>query len=1674
MYFNRALFLTLSCASFLSAFSLSAAEVPAPVLVKNISAGAPVPSLVPTQMVDAAGTIFFLGSDPEHGQELWKTDGTEVGTVLVKDLMPGPASPAFGTLTASGAQVFFSASDGVHGWELWRSDGTGEGTRMIADFAAAPEASSSPRWITPYKNGVVFVADADTAGVSLWFTDGSENGTRMLSAMPGYGIPEIVAIDGPFTIIGDTFYFVMYDTARGLELWKSNGTAAGTVLVKDIVPGADGSSPYSLFAVGNTLYFSAITPGQGAELWKSNGTAAGTVLVKDIEPGPGNSHATALAASGNKLFFSVLGNSLWTSTGTAGSTVRLFDFGANGSSLVQVRAVGGRLLCFVMRPSMGYGYDVVSVNPTLKTAEVLMSIVTSPTSGSPDVSEMVSYGNGVAFMSRSRINDTLTSTLWTCDGLTAPQAVYQSPEPIQPPVATSKGLFFAGSDRGLWKSDGTQAGTVIVKNVPGAEPSSSPRALKTLAGRVYFTTSGQLWASDGTEAGTARIAPGLSFTVSTILAELNGEVYFMADDGTHGTEMWKTDGTEAGTGLIKDIRLGSNGLAIGTATAYNGHLYFACAGSNSDTEVWRTDGTEDGTALFANLNPTSSSQPSFFQVMNGSLYLVAGDVYGRRVLWRSEGLPGGVAPVTSTLRIGSPLVLRQPTPGAALLPDQALLFFFAHDSTNRYGLCYSDGTPEGSVMIHVLAENGAGVEARSLTVFGNRLFFRVKNGEDIRLYSTNGVTMTAVNTPVRLDLISSQSLISDLWVADNKLYFRGSAPGVAGSHGIWFTDANGSPPVQVYSSSTDGAPGILSSQGDKLFFATQNEWRSRFWVTQGQVTNTRRIPGVVSGNDTTFAALGSRVLFPAFSPFYGEELFALEPLPGISVSDVSQGENAAPVPLSSGAVLDAGYRFVSLTMAPAYLRVTNSGFGDLTGLSATVEGEHAGDFTASFQQLPATLASGRGTTLEVRFNPQAAGPRTATLRITSGGATPLTHTLTLTGHGLQSGGAPVVTQDPGSFLVLSGSHITLSGSISLMPPVTHTWRQDGTVVSTSTGNPFLTIPSAQASHVGAYTYSVSTEQGDATTGPGYVAIVTPAPATVISQQSKTLTLTCSAAAPAGTTLTYQWLRDNLPLGDIDRIRGSRSATLTITGCLEADLGAFECVVTLSASGQGAALAPSLSHGITQVSLTDRPRLPLNFTLPDTVVGQEVDLQIPSIYMATAFTAKGLPPGTSLSASGRLTGRPTKMKGVSKTGTSLPYLVTFTASNTLGTSSPLTIPWVIHPALPVGNFDGLLDRLPGGQDLGGRVTLTTLSAGTLSGQLTWGGKIYRFTKILSSVVPSPEDEMAAYKMLTTVEIPQARGLAPWSLEIGEHKQIHEMSLRLMTGTDRVQGYIHPRLVSTTTPMTGFTGSYTMALSALTPAADLPPGSGWITATVAKSGTYTWTGRLADDTAITGSGSLAWSVGGALMMVHAPLYKNTGSLHGLISIQYFGSLEVPSTTTTAGLTWMKRAAPASSKERIYKEGIPLHTLNLEGGLYTTPPKDRTLFSPAVFDDYLGDVHVDFSGAGLSPFVRDISLNTRHVAYLPPVAERPPLKSLTFNATKGTFTGQLSFSDPNPVIPARPYVRNAKFQGVVLPIQKRGAGYFMLNQLPVSEPVPTTLTTSPILSGEVKLTPFPHPMP
>lgn len=290
------------------------------ILLKDIDPG--MNSSSPSNMLDVNGTLFFTATNGTYGNELWKSDGTAAGTVLVKDVKPGTGSSSIGRIATINNTFIFVADDGTNGYALWRSDGTAAGTYLVKALG------NSFSDIVTLNNTGYFTVNSG-AGNELWITDGTTAGTIMLKDInPG----SASAYPGNLTVMNGFLYFSATDGTNGVELWRTDGTAANTLLVKDIAPG----NPSALTTVGscyftavnNMLFFTAYLPASGNELWVSDGTAAGTVMVKDIVPGtnsPFIGYVPQFIHCNNKLYFTAddgsTGRELWVSDGTSAGTV---------------------------------------------------------------------------------------------------------------------------------------------------------------------------------------------------------------------------------------------------------------------------------------------------------------------------------------------------------------------------------------------------------------------------------------------------------------------------------------------------------------------------------------------------------------------------------------------------------------------------------------------------------------------------------------------------------------------------------------------------------------------------------------------------------------------------------------------------------------------------------------------------------------------------------------------------------------------------------------------------------------------------------------------------------------------------------------------------------------------------------------------------------------------------------------------------------------------------------------------------------------------------------------------------------------------------------------------------------------------------------------------------------
>ncbi len=800
--------------------SLPLSASPTHSLLKDINLNPYEESSSPTSFLTIGNTTYFVASSNIHGKELWKTDATTGGTMLVKDTYPGTGNGTVSTLANLGGNLIFIADDGVHGREIWRSNGTEAGTYMIKEITPGDGPGSFSKGAV--LNGFFyFPADDGAHGTELWKTDGTSAGTVMVAdvnAGSESGSPsEIVAM-------GSNIYFTAYHPSYGTELWKSNGTAAGTTLLKDIRPGTGNSSIDEMTVVGSTLYFSAVSSSStGRNLWKSDGTTTGTVLVKDLDPASSTDRLYQITPVGSMIYFngrtSANGDELWKSSGTAAGTVLVKDLrtGSPGGLYQQPLHVLGSTVFFYGTDGSQYG--LWKSDGTSSGTTFLASTGTIPAT-STVIGSTLYLQMGVELW---KTNGTPASTVEVLDGLIELQSGV---------VSIGSTILFAASQpfgtpgsvmTELWKSDGSIGNHELVKNIRTRTSDSNPNGLVVADGRVFFEASDgihgqELWSSDGTEEGTTLtrdIRPGSSGIGLLSKFAVGGEVYFPADDGSHGVELWRSDGTETGTTMVADIQSGppsSMDASRAPIGALGNLVLFGADDGVHGTELWITDGTAANTLLLKDINPGSGGSNVGLRPgvhMNGILYFHASTDASGMELWRTDGTSAGTYMVVE-IGAGTQSGINgsySSYPNGIALDGQ--MYFSANDGGSGFELWKTDGTASGTSLVRDIHPSGSSFDT------------------SFRMYAHDGIVYFHAN---------NGSSGRELWRSDGTnggtYMLKDIEPGAMGS-----------------------ATNILTAgsfNGKLLFLASDSAHGTEIWQTDGTVTGTTVID-IKSGPESAVA-----------------------------------------------------------------------------------------------------------------------------------------------------------------------------------------------------------------------------------------------------------------------------------------------------------------------------------------------------------------------------------------------------------------------------------------------------------------------------------------------------------------------------------------------------------------------------------------------------------------------------------------------------------------------------------------------------------------------------------------------------------------------------------------------------------------------------------------------------
>ena len=537
----------------------------------------------PSHLQAVNGRVLFTAylTGDTNQPRLFTSNGTSAGTVAIQSssLRPkwiGPGDANGGPTMADGAAWFIASSGSSLHSGLWRTDGTVAGTRQV--YAPAPAtwtASVAP--ILAVDGHLILtgstLGDPPTSGeIWKWNIEGRTLQPVADLCPEGWDAPPSHPLSTPLG-----FFFRGFSPAAGFELWRTLGTPATSTLLKDLQPGSVsgfGGSDQNILSVGPAghVYFQGATPAAGAELWRSDGTASGTTLVRDLAPGSKGSFPSGLTALGDGLVFAASGK-LWTSNGTGDGTTAILPMAPNTeeSRPEFLTRFGDRV--FFSASDATHGTEIWSSDGTAAGTRLLRDLYTGTGTVWPRL-----FGTAGPLLFFEQHGTTRDYGLYATDGTSDGTRRLSDARPFSPGDAASIGPDFyfvhapTPDSQSLWRSDGTANGTRQITTLAATRLPEPGWRLTTAGPFVFFhlrdmVLGNQLWRSDGTASGTVPLVPETPawdpIRNIELLGSIGSEVYFAATTYRHGRELWVSDGTPAGTQLALDLGPGeTSGLPL--------------------------------------------------------------------------------------------------------------------------------------------------------------------------------------------------------------------------------------------------------------------------------------------------------------------------------------------------------------------------------------------------------------------------------------------------------------------------------------------------------------------------------------------------------------------------------------------------------------------------------------------------------------------------------------------------------------------------------------------------------------------------------------------------------------------------------------------------------------------------------------------------------------------------------------------------------------------------------------------------------------------------------------------------------------------------------------------------------------------------------------------------------
>lgn len=668
-------------------------------------------------------------------------------------------------------------------------------------------------------------------------------------------------------VIGDMLYFAADDGVHGRELWGVGPGDGHTVrMLADVEEGALSSNPRVFQDAGGRLAFVAMRFVEGLEPWVYDPEQNQVFLVENIGPGRTSSDP-CLGRMGNGVFFlaSRSPDRLWAMNPHSLELTLLRNTGQLGEFPCGVLANGG-FLCGATRL-------LYASNGTPEGTSLLFE------AGAAWIQWITAIGDRAVFSASDADHG---NEIFLTDGTPQGTGLLKDicPGPAGAGIAQMFGantIAFFQADDGihgseLWVTDGTADGTRLVKDINPGRPGSDPHYFAQGAGGVYFAANDgmagkELWYSDGSGEGTVRVtnlSPGQAGAVWSLMNAGN-RLYFCANSDAHGEEVFYTEGKPGDATLLSDIVPGPDGSGPANLTLFNDRIYFTCDDGLHGEELWLSDGTKEGTRLAMDIRMTvpthaPSSMPQELTPLGTHLLFSADDLEHGRELWISDGKPGGTR------------IIEDIAPGTAdSLPQNLTVqgtrtFFTAETASYGRELWVTDGTAENTGMVCDLISGAVGSNPFRLTTARNGVYFLAEEAAGTnRLYCTDGTT--SGTSPVLLPEGSHlQASPLEVMACQDEVFVHA----IGASERSLYRAVDLHQPLELLAVvRTAPTTRDLAASGD-------TEWLVGPPLKEKAEMALLLFSGERRTNATMPVTMGEQILFPAYSPGFGTELWKAE------------------------------------------------------------------------------------------------------------------------------------------------------------------------------------------------------------------------------------------------------------------------------------------------------------------------------------------------------------------------------------------------------------------------------------------------------------------------------------------------------------------------------------------------------------------------------------------------------------------------------------------------------------------------------------------------------------------------------------------------------------------------------------------------------------------------------